>query len=170
MTCTPPFALFIIEEDIDNAYVNASLKHAFVGNFEMSYQLWVATGSYADMPKDHNSGCTEPRIPSSFRSPWIGKTVEDCAKWLQGAPEDTPVNKEYFTVMNEYSKEDNTVLVCRISEEDGFKVEYFPQSTDEVSMQMHTNDGPKFDEKASNYQTTMEAQGRADRSRAGPYK
>jgi hypothetical protein len=112
---------------------------------------------------------TEPTLPSTYRSPWINKTVEDCARWLQSVPKDSPLNQEYFTVLNEYSKEDDTVLVCRINQENGWKVEYFPQSTDEVAMQMHTNDGTRFDVKASGYQNVVGRLGKPDRSRAGPF-
>ena len=74
--------------------------------------------------------------------------------------------------MNEFSKEDDTVLVCRIKSEDngGIKVEYFPQSTDEISMAMHTNGDLKWDEKAINYQRSRIKDGKPDRGRAGPYQ
>lgn len=75
--------------------------------------------------------------------------------------------------MDEYSKEEDTVMVCRIVESgqpDNEKVEYFPQRTDKIVMEMATNDGLKFDEKAQNYQLSMMKLGLPDRSKAGPYK
>ena len=77
--------------------------------------------------------------------------------------------------MDEYSKEDDTVLACRIGSsregEDGgnLKVEYFPQLTDKIAMEMATNEGLKFDEKAINYQRSRMKDGKPDRSKAGPY-
>ncbi|KAF2123556.1 hypothetical protein P153DRAFT_371613 [Dothidotthia symphoricarpi CBS 119687] len=48
------------------------------------------------------------------------------------------VNRDYFTALNEFSKEEDTVLVCRVQKEDDgdFRVDYFLHSTDEVQMQM----------------------------------
>lgn len=64
-------------------------------------------------------------------------------------------------------------MVCRIVESDRsdiVKVEYFPQRTDNIVMEMATNDGLKFDEKAQNYQRSMMKLGLPDRSKAGPYQ
>ena len=73
--------------------------------------------------------------------------------------------------MNEYSKEDDTVLICRSKTEDGdLKVEYYPKATEEVSMVMHTNGGQKWDERAMNYQRSRMKDGKLDRSRAGLYQ
>lgn len=118
-------------------------------------------------------------------SPWIGGTVRECALWLQGAGPEVGLNREYFTVMDGFSREDDTVLACRIvglgggegggegeggeEEENGLKVEYFPQSIDSIAMEMATNEGMKFDEKALNYQRSRLKDGKPDRSHAGPY-
>jgi hypothetical protein len=62
---------------------------------------------------------TEPPLPEEYSSPWIGKTVEDCAEYLKMMPRvrstdekdylvDTGVNDEYFLVMDEFSKEEDT--------------------------------------------------------------
>lgn len=56
---------------------------------------------------------TEPPIPKPCKCPWYGKTVEDRAKWLQAAPDDVASDKRQFAAMNEFSKEDDTVLLCR---------------------------------------------------------
>lgn len=85
-------------------------------------------------------------------------------------------------MIDEFSREDDTVLACRIvtsegkddeggerGEEEGLKVEWFPQPTEKIAMEMATNEGLKFDEKASNYQRSRMKDGKPDRSRAGPY-
>lgn len=104
----------------------------------------------------------------------------ECAQWLQGVGSEVGLNKEYFTVIDEFSKNDDTVLVCRIvfsAEADGggeeggkLKVEYFPQPTGSIAMEMATNGGSKFDEKAINYQRSRLKDGKPDRSNAGPYQ
>lgn len=83
------------------------------------------------------------------------------------------VDKEYFTAMDEHSKEDDTVMVCRVvkSKNSGdVELQYFPQPTGTIVMEMATNDGLKFDEKAQNYQRSRMRDGKPDRSKAGPYQ
>jgi hypothetical protein len=66
---------------------------------------------------------------------------------------DTPVNPQYFVFLNEFSKDEDLVFVARlVKDEDGeeIRVEYFPQSTDQVQMMMWTN--WQFDERAIMYQ------------------
>ena len=150
---------------------------AWKGNFEAAWELWVATDNYDDAPQNRDDnelpeGSQAPISPN-FTSPFAGKTLEDCAKWLQQAPSEVAVNKKYFNAMDEHSQEDDTVLVCRIvdiSPSGDVKLEYFPQPTDVIMMSMQTNHGLKFDEKALNYQRQRLGDDRSDRSRAGPYQ
>jgi hypothetical protein len=83
---------------------------------------------------------------------------------------DTGVNDANFLVMNEFSRDEDSVLVCRIVKEDSGKtrVDYFPQQTDEVQRQMWTNWGVRFDEKATDYQRARFADKKPDRSRFKP--
>ncbi|KAI4638956.1 hypothetical protein J4E93_009706 [Alternaria ventricosa] len=139
----PPYALFVLDKSITNKVSNNEpLEH-------------VATDSYDDLPaypkvhKPPPPGSTEAPVPSSFVSPWLGKTPEDYAKWLQAMPRtkdtnkkkfrvDTPVNNQYFVFLNKFSKEEDLVFVARIVEKDReeIRVKYFPQSTDKVQNQM----------------------------------
>lgn len=113
---------------------------------------------------------TKPPLEDSFKSPWIGKTVENCAEWLQNAPNDSGVQREYFTAMNQFSKEDDAVLTCRIRNEGSeVKVDYYPLSTAEISMYMITNRGSKFDEAGHAYQARVEREGKPDRNQGGPF-
>lgn len=137
-----------------------------------------ALGCYDDAPKnrDDNELPEGSRAPISqgFTSPFAGKTLRDCAQWLQQAPSEVAVHKEYFTAIDGYSKEDGTMMACRIvesSEPGDVEVEFFPQSTDTIVMEMATNGGLKlFDEKAQNYQRSRMNDGKPDRSKAGPYQ
>jgi hypothetical protein len=134
-----------------------------------------------EVHKPQPAGGTQPPLPASYSSPWIGKTVEDCAKWLQEMPRfqstnekkyvvDTGVNDETFLVLNEFSKEEDSVLVCRIAKEENgeSRVDYFPQGTDEVQRQMWTNWSSMFDEKIINYQRVKFRDKLSDRSRSKP--
>ena len=99
--------------------------------------------------------------------------LRDCAKWLQKAPSEIAVQKQYFTAIDQHSKEDDTVMVCRVVDPDragDLELEYFPQPTNAILMEMATNDGLKFDEKAQNYQRSRMNDGQPDRSRVGPYQ
>ncbi|KAF1848206.1 uncharacterized protein K460DRAFT_279040 [Cucurbitaria berberidis CBS 394.84] len=185
MTLQPPFALFVLDKDITNEYLNNSLVRAYNGDYQSGWNLWVATDSYDDLPPPQQTHqpppeATKPPLPADFSSPWVGKTVEDCAKWLQEMPVQEgvyaeSVNRDYFTAMNEFSKEEDMVLVCRFQNKDNgnTRVDYFPQSTDEVQMQMWTNLGSKFDEQASNYRDARRFEdNKPDRSKfksGGPY-
>ncbi|KAF2826407.1 hypothetical protein CC86DRAFT_370417 [Ophiobolus disseminans] len=174
MSLKPPYALFVLDKDIDNEDLNECLQRAYDGVWQ-SWDIWVATISYTDMPPPQKPRqppppATQPPLPKDYTSPWVGKTVEECATWLQKAPIEDAVDTDNFLVMNEFSKDEDIILACRIVKgEDGMKVEYYPHPTGEVSMQMYTNDGRKWDEKALNYQRRQRAAGRPDRSRAGPY-
>lgn len=70
---------------------------------------------------------------TSFAFPWTGKTVEDCAKWLQNVGDrEFRVDRQCFAVVDEYSKKEGTLLVCRnINWEDPFKdveLQYYPKA------------------------------------------
>ncbi|CAN9377103.1 unnamed protein product [Alternaria alternata] len=152
----PPYALFVLNKSITNEDLNSVLERAYHGDSDSSWNFWVATDSYDDLPAcpevhkpSPDAGGTEPPIPSSFVSPWLGKTPEDCAKWLQAMPRtehtdekkhvvDTPVNPQYFLFLSKFSKDEDLVFVARIVkvEREEMRDEYFPQSTDQVQMMM----------------------------------
>jgi hypothetical protein len=84
------------------------------------------------------------------------------------APSDFAPNKEYFTVMDEHSKEDDTVMLCHVVKSDSpgnIELEYFPQETGLIVMEMATN--WRFDEKSWNYQIGRHVDGKPDRSKGG---
>jgi hypothetical protein len=116
---------------------------------------------------------TVPPIPKTYMSPWYGKTVEECAKWLQAAPNDVAPEKTHFAAMNNFSKEDDTVLLCRVKPTHGGllkTVDYFPVTTKHIAMYLHTTSGSRFEESFGGYQLEMELDGKPDRSQGGPYQ
>ncbi|OAG01789.1 uncharacterized protein CC84DRAFT_218565 [Paraphaeosphaeria sporulosa] len=101
MTTEPPFTLFVLDENIDTKYLDRSLKLTHDWDTNARWDLWVATDSHEDMPKAPGERqplpqATKPPLKGLFRSPWIGNIVEECAKWLQNAPDESAVQKEYF--------------------------------------------------------------------------
>lgn len=83
------------------------------------------------------------------------------------------MHRTYFTALDEHSKEDDTVMLCRIvapENEGKVNLDYFPMATDAIQRDIVTSDGLKFDERAQNYQRSRMKDGKPDRSRAGPYQ
>jgi hypothetical protein len=85
-------------------------------------------------------------------------------------PDDSSVQREYFTAMDQFSRGDDTVLTCRIWIDDGeIKVDYYPLLTAQISMYMITNRGSRFDDAGYIYQARMARSGKPDRSQGGPF-
>lgn len=158
-------------------YINDSLTRAWKGDYEAAWELYVATDDYEDAPKKRSdnelSEGTHAPISTGFRSPFVGKTLEECARWLQRGPDEVELNRQYFTALEEHSKEDDTVLLCRTVESDDDSgnviLQYFPVPTGDAVAEMQTSLGTKFDEKLQNYQRQRMQDGQPDRSKGEPY-
>ncbi|KAI1244684.1 hypothetical protein MGN70_014561 [Eutypa lata] len=154
----PPFAFFVTAE-VDGEYLNDALARAYKGNFEAAWEQYLATDNYQDAPRRVKNAYpegTKAPIPANFSSPFVGKTLEDCAKWLQEAPDDVALNREYFTAVDNSSREDDTIQICRVIAES--------------TIQMSTSLGVKFDEALQRYQRNRMRDGKPDRSKGVPYK
>lgn len=96
--------------------------------------------------------------------------MEDCAKWLQNMPIDSAVLPHYFTAMDQFSKEDDAVLTCRIWNNNGeVKVDYYPLAAADKSMYMITTRDSRFDEGGYHYQRRVQCSGKPDRSQGTPF-
>ncbi|CAM1501389.1 Fc.00g105510.m01.CDS01 [Cosmosporella sp. VM-42] len=172
----PPYALFVLAEDIDVRYLNESLFQAYQGFDEVAWDLYVATDSYNEAPTKlegrYPEGTKAPLKDVGFRSSFIGQTLEFCGEWLQNAPAHIALNRDYFTAMDQFSRVDDTVLICRvIPAEDGGEliVEYFPEKTEDATIQISVSIGLRFDEALQRYQRNRMRDGKPDRSKGGPY-
>ncbi len=93
---------------------------------------------------------------------------------MLGAPDGAvALQRKYFTVLDQESREEDEILVVRIDDDERGEgeeigVQYFPQPIDLIAMYMCANGGSMFDERAQCYQATCAATGRKDRSKAGP--
>ncbi len=197
----PPYALFVIATDIDvnvssvptclllrsrltrillPQYANDCLTRAWKGNYEAAWELYLATDDYNDAPKkrDDNelSEGTRAPVAADFAFPFVGKTLEECAQWLQRTPEDVELNRQYFAALTQHSREDDTVLLCRIVNPDDsgnnnniIALQYFPVPTGDAVIEMQTALGMAFDERLQNYQRQRMQDGKPDRSKGEPY-
>lgn len=87
-----------------------------------SYFFWLTSEKYADAPKKRlNQGGqdgTIPPIQESFKSGFVGKKVEDVAKWLQEKPDDVDLDSHHFAILDRRTENDGTIVICRIGNKD----------------------------------------------------
>lgn len=94
-------------------------------------------------------------------------------RWLQDAGDQVAVNKEYFAVMDQFSKEDDTILMGRVvgtGDRSDVKLQYYPVETEFAVSEMMTSSGLKFDEHLQNYQRSRMVDRKPDRSSGKPYE
>ncbi|KAI1642158.1 uncharacterized protein F4817DRAFT_369643 [Daldinia loculata] len=172
----PPYALFVLVDDIDADYLNDALTRAYKRNFEAAWEhKYLVIGGYENAPKKLENAYpegTKAPIHADFRSLFIGNTPEECALSLQNAPEVVALNREYFLFVDQFSKEEDTIQICRVEQNIGTKrlhVEYFPKPTGDSTVRIATSSGLKFDEALQRYQRNRIRDGRPDRSKGVPY-
>ena len=97
--------------------INAILREAYIGGGGVP-QLWLATHCFGDAPqkprdkRNVNLG-TEGPVSETFRSPLIGKKVEDVANWLKKKPDTVDLDPRHFVILDKGAAE-NTIIVCRL--------------------------------------------------------
>ncbi|KAF1988476.1 hypothetical protein K402DRAFT_391707 [Aulographum hederae CBS 113979] len=113
----PPFALFVLV-DTSHDTLNAVLKDAYNATGVTWLEL-LSTSSYADTikrdPKKSHPGSTAP-VDESFKSPFVGKKVEDVAEWIMKKPDDVDVDSHFFAIVDRRAEKDTTLVVCRIGD------------------------------------------------------
>lgn len=134
----------------------------------------MATDAYGDAPKKLDNAYPEgTKAPIQHgRFHFTGKTLESCADWLRDAPDDVALNREYFTAMDQFSRADDTVLLCRAvrgQQPTKLVIECFPEKTDNAVIQMSVSLGIRFDEALRRYQIRRTVDGKPDRSKGQPY-
>ncbi|KAM4060733.1 hypothetical protein HRG_001727 [Hirsutella rhossiliensis] len=178
-----PFALFVLSETVDVEYINQFLRRTAEendGNFFLTVvHIPDPSSPYACAPEHRTEGegegerslpsdGTRPPIADSFASPFLGKTLEDCAKYLRATPNNKDWDDEYFCVLGEEDVSEDTVTLVR-SFDDG-AVHAFPCSTGECARKMYTALGDNFEEKLQIYKDITDAEGDKDRSVGEPYE
>ncbi|KAI1656459.1 hypothetical protein F4813DRAFT_364405 [Daldinia decipiens] len=182
-----PFALFILSEKISVEYLNTLLERA-LDTSESSAGWYILTVVHITDPSDPY-GCapdevivrdgdrvyrmpqkgTRPPLDDSFVSPFLGKTVEDCARYLRGTPDKKDWNREHFCVLCDDDLLEDTVTLVR-----GFEhgaVHSFPCPVDEIWGKMMTMwNGRSFEEQLQTYQYIVEEHPDKDRSVGEAYE
>ncbi|KAI0104471.1 hypothetical protein F4814DRAFT_430870 [Daldinia grandis] len=176
--CYAPFPLFVLSEKASVEYLNALLQRTAAENDGWFFLTVVQT---TDTPDPY--GCapdeaigrdgdrvyrisqegTRPPLADSFVSPFLGKTAEDCARYLRGTPDRKDWNREHFCILCDDDVLEDTVTLVR-----GFEsgaVHSFPDSVDATARRMYTMwTGSSFEEKLEMYQAGMEEHPEKDRS------
>lgn len=80
--------------------------------------LWLAEDKFENLPKE-NCTTTKPPIPSTWRSPFIGKTIEDAFEYLSTIPLDKSLGRDYIAVLNKRLYERKGWLVLYKIDTDG---------------------------------------------------
>ncbi|KAK6956635.1 hypothetical protein Daesc_001914 [Daldinia eschscholtzii] len=179
-----PFPLFVLSEKASTEYLNDILQRT-ADVFGDCYFLTLVNIPDPSKPYDCapdkemawegdreyevSQPGTEPPISEPFVSPFIGKTGEDCARYLIETPEDKVWNIENFCMITDDDvSEDTITLVHRF--ENG-AVHSFPSTVEETWGNMMTIWTELFfEEKLQQYQFIMELEPEKDRSVGKPFE
>lgn len=81
---------------------------------------YLATLDYNEAPQRKPDGTgqegTEAPIDPSFSSPWVGKDLEDVARWLKGKPQSVDVDPRYFGVLDKQAEKSGKIAICRLND------------------------------------------------------
>lgn len=83
-------------------------------------------------------------LVSDFAFSFVGKSIEECVRWLQAALEDVALIRRHFTALSMHSTDDDTALICCTNQKP--ELQYFPYRTDLAVMVSKTVVGTKFNE------------------------
>lgn len=82
-------------------------------------QFWLAD-TYETLPEQAIDEGTEPPIDNAWRSPFVGKSVEEAAEFVKNAPGGKGLDKSFFAVLEEgFYRDNGWVTVCRIDYDGG---------------------------------------------------
>ncbi|KAL8906214.1 MAG: hypothetical protein Q9171_006357 [Xanthocarpia ochracea] len=115
-----PFALFALT-DVSIETVDWVLEEARRG-LGMDGWWWylVATLDYHAAPQRKLDGTGQDGTPApidpSSSSPFVGKSLEDVARWLRGKPQSVDVDDRYFGVLDKQAEKSGKVAICRIND------------------------------------------------------
>ena len=160
------------------------IRRVFESEGSVAHKLGLVTSSdYSCAPKkryiDISDGekredippGTSPSVPSSFKSPFAGKTLQECAVYMRDTPCDVAWQTEFFCTIDENDKEEDTVmLVRRFKNEDGTAVHAFPESIGSVTLFIANYIGDDWEDKMERYKRVARKSGKEDRSVGVPFE
>lgn len=104
---------------------------------------WLAD-KYSDLPEDEGDEGTDVPIGANWRSPLIGKTIEQAADFVKNAPTDKGLDREFFAVLDSKQfQEKHWVTVCRIGR-DG-SVTHMPTEAKTSTEYLYGNHGESWE-------------------------
>ncbi|SMY28472.1 unnamed protein product [Zymoseptoria tritici ST99CH_1A5] len=124
------YALFVLDETISVAEIEDVLQRNYTDAGHAGFWLADDYHNLADYPDvgldERIEHGTHLPLDETWRSPFVGKTIEDAAEYLRGVPKPRkPLCKTWFAVLDaKLYREEDQVLICKIRE-DG-RVESMP--------------------------------------------
>lgn len=76
----------------------------------------------------------EPPILDSFRSPFLGWTVQNVADWLRNKPETVDLDPRHLAILDRKAK-DRTIVVCKIGDKalEGDRLDYLRRDASDAA-------------------------------------
>ncbi|KXS95496.1 hypothetical protein AC578_8802 [Pseudocercospora eumusae] len=135
------YALFVLDAGVTHAMVEEVIAK---NEDDEDYYLWLAD-SYDKLPEideEQRTVGTVPPVDASWQSPFIGKTIQEAAEFVQNAPK--PLCKVFFAVLEKgrYEK-DNKVTICKIVHGE---VQAIPCTTEDVTNHLLGHDRDTWEE------------------------
>ena len=131
--------------------LNDVLQKAHDGSTVNNWFYYLATTDYASAPQKKPGGGgqegTKAPIDQSFKSPFVGDSEVDVARWLQQKPEGVDLDGVFFAVLDKKA-ETGSVALCRIGDRDGKgeEVSCVLVKTEESSLTLAGMEYGEFDE------------------------
>ncbi|KAK4495098.1 hypothetical protein PRZ48_013425 [Zasmidium cellare] len=108
------YALFVLEDYVPHSIINEVLS-TNADEPPGDYYLWPADNYSTLPPLRHwpHPGTVKPPIDPSWRSPFVGKTLKQAARFVRNAPK--PLCRTFFAVLvKERYEKDGCVRICKI--------------------------------------------------------
>ncbi|KAI4230773.1 MAG: hypothetical protein LQ349_006040 [Xanthoria aureola] len=119
MLTTPPFALFVLTSQSIRT-LNTVLQEAHDDPSVDTWWWYLATLDYRAAPQRKPDGTGQIGTPTpvdpSFSSPFVGKGLEEVAKWLRGKPQNVDLDSRYFGVLDKQAGKSGKVAICRLND------------------------------------------------------
>lgn len=179
----PPLPCYTLYSNVLQ-YINGVIRHVFESEGSVAYKLALVTSvDYSGAPRkryiDVGNGerredippGTPPSVPSSFKSPFAGKTLQECASYMRDTPGDVAWQTEFFCTLDDNDKNQDTIMLVRRSKnEDGTAVHAFPEPTGTVTQFIINYVGDDWEDKMQRYKRVARKSGKEDRSVGVPFE
>ncbi|ETS78844.1 hypothetical protein PFICI_08697 [Pestalotiopsis fici W106-1] len=186
-----PYPLFVLSKDNDSQYLKTLLSElasapgsggcnnftlvTATNNATIPVKRYVPIREGSDeMRESIISGTTPDVVPEPFTSPFTGKDLHECAKWIRDLPHDLNIawQKEFFCAVDKHCRDENTLLLVRRFEsaEDGLAVHAFPVAVTDADSFIMNYVGDDWEDQLQRYQRRAHRRGTADRSVGVPFE